>query len=184
MSFFANLDIKNISDAIIVIGGVVVAITNIYKFFAKPTSYFKARAEQMEKERISAILAEELPQVLLDHDLETRKKYLSDREAYLNEIKAEVLEEVGDIIEQIKEINLSQSNTIETLARSSRDMLREKIMALYHKGKRTKTLALYEREALEQYYIDYKAEKGNSYIDKYYGRMTNWQIIDSDEEDG
>jgi hypothetical protein len=35
-------------------------------------------------------------------------------------------------------------------------------------------MAIYEKEALEQYYIDYKAEGGNSYIDKYYKRMSTW----------
>ena len=175
--------LSQIGDLIIVIGGVTVAVTNIYKFFAKPTSYFKRKTEEAEKARISAVLDEKLPQILFEHYIETRDKYLSDRENYLQEIKAEVLEEIGGTIEEIKEININQVKTIETLARSSRDMLREKIMALYHKGKRTKTLALYEKEALEQYYIDYKAEKGNSYIDKYYGRMSKWQIIDSDEDE-
>lgn len=77
-----------IGDIIIVLGGMAVAITNIYKFFAKPTSYFKNRAEQIERARISAVLDERLPQILLDHDLETRDKYKSDRENYLQEIKS------------------------------------------------------------------------------------------------
>lgn len=175
--------ISQIGDIIIVLGGITVAVTNIYKFFAKPTSYFKNRAEQAERARISAVLDEKLPQILLDHDLETRNKYRNDRENYLQEIKTQVLAEVSGTIEEIKEININQNTTIEVLARSSRDMLREKIMALYHKGKRTKTLALYEKEALEQYYKDYKAENGNSYIDKYYNRMMKWQIIDSDDEE-
>lgn len=41
----------------------------------------------------------------------------------------------------------------------------------------------HEREALEQYYKDYKALNGNSYIDKYYSRMILWDIVADDYED-
>jgi helix-turn-helix protein len=57
-------------------------------------------------------------------------------------------------------------------------------MALYHKNKADRKLSEHEREALVQYYKDYKAVNGNSYIDKYYARMEKWQTIpeEYDEE--
>lgn len=121
-----------------------------------------------------------MPVILYNHDLETRDKYRADRENYLREIKAEVLSEVGDDITRNNE-------TIEALKISAKDVLREKIMAIYHKNKTTRTLTEYEKEALEQYYKDYKALGGNSYIDKRYKRMCKWQVIyddlfDDDEE--
>jgi hypothetical protein len=67
------------------------------------------------------------------------------------------------------------------LAISAKDVLREKIMQMYFKNKADKTLTLHEKEALDQYYKDYKAINGNSYIDKYYGRMKKWQVIDDDD---
>ena len=172
-----------IVDIIILLGALAVAITNLYKFFAKPTSHFKKKAEEAEKIRIKQVLDETLPKVLYDHDLETRKKYLSDRQNYLEEIKEEVLHDIGGTIKEILDLNLEQNKKIETLARSSRDILREKIMAIYFRNKRIKAMSYYEREALEQYYKDYKAEGGNSYIDKYYSRMCLWETIDSDEYD-
>ena len=69
---------------------------------------------------------------------------------------------------------------VAALAESAKDVLREKIMAIYHKNKRIRKLEEHEREALNQYYKDYKAIKGNSYIDKYYGRMKNWETIPDD----
>ena len=119
-------------------------------------------------------LEEKLPKILYNHDLETRDKYKSDRWNYLNEIKAEVIKEVGDDIK-------SNSDTIEALVISSKDVLREKIMAIYHKNKHNRTMTEYEREALNQYYIDYKALKGNSYIDKRYNRMDKWNVIYDDD---
>jgi hypothetical protein len=66
-------------------------------------------------------------------------------------------------------------------------VLREKIMAIYHKNKHERRMSGYEREALTQYYKDYKAINGNSYIDKYYARMKNWatdedDYLDDDEQ--
>ena len=171
-----------IVDLVILIGALCLAIERIYKFFATPGSRLAKRSEEKEKNRIKKVLEEELPKTFYNHDIETRQKYLNDRQRYLEEIKNEVLNEIQGTIEEIKDLNIEQTKQIQTLARSSKDVLREKIMALYHKGKKTKTLALYEKEALDQYYKDYKAEDGNSYIDKYYNRMCSWNIIDSDEE--
>ena len=173
-----SLTVGEIVDQIILGGALVGAIYKIYDFFAKPTSKIKQRAINKERERIGAVLdeklEEKLPKILYNHDLETRDKYKSDRWNYLNEIKAEVIKEVGDDIK-------SNSDTIEALVISSKDVLREKIMAIYHKNKHNRTMTEYEREALNQYYIDYKALKGNSYIDKRYNRMDKWQVIYDDD---
>lgn len=170
---FFGLTVGELVDYIILGGALAGALYKIYEFFAKPTSKIKQRAINKEKERIGAALDEKLPTILYNHDLKTREKYKSDRQNYLNEIKAEVLAEIGD------EIN-TNTKTIEALVISAKDVLREKIMAIYHKNKYNRTLTEYEREALNQYYIDYKALKGNSYIDKRYNRMNKWKVIYDD----
>ena len=109
-----------ICDMIILIGAVTVAIVNIYKYFAKPTSYFKKRSNENLKQTLDSIL----PEYLLQHDLETRKKYLSDRERYLQDISNEVLESTQDILQEIKEINLKQSESIDNIVKGLRDILR------------------------------------------------------------
>lgn len=65
---------------------------------------------------------------------------------------------------------------MESLKISAKDVLREKIMAIYHKNKNDRIILEHEHEALEQYYKDYKALGGNSYIDKYYRRMSKWVV--------
>ena len=175
---FFGLTVGEIVDYIILSGALITAIYKIYDFFAKPTSKIKQRAINKERERIGTVLDEKLEEklstILYNHDLETREKYKSDRQNYLTEIKAEVLKEVKDDIK-------SNSDTIEALVISSKDVLREKIMAIYHKNKHNRTMTEYEREALNQYYIDYKALKGNSYIDKRYNRMDKWNVIYDDD---
>lgn len=168
------MTISELVDYIILLGALAGAIYKIYDFFAMPTSKLKQRAVEKEKERIGAVLDEKLPQILYKHDLETKEKYKNDRQNYLNEIKAEILAEIGD------DIN-TNTKTIDALVISAKDVLREKIMAIYHKNKYNRTLTEYEREALNQYYIDYKALKGNSYIDKRYKRMDKWKVIYDDD---
>ena len=163
-------------DIVILIGGFFLAIERIYKFFAVPGSKLTKRAEDREKKRIKGVLDAELPKYLEAHDIKTRDKYKADRTRYLNEIKEEVLKEVGDPISK-------NADDLEALKISARDVLREKIMAIYHKNKHERVLTQYEKEALEQYYKDYKRLLGNSYIDKYYARMCKWSIVYDDYMD-
>lgn len=167
----------NLADIVILIAAVLGAIYKIWDFFAKPTSKLKQRAIAKEKERIGAVIDEKMPTILYNHDIETRDKYKADRQNYLNEIKNEILDEVGGDITKNNEV-------IEALKISAKDVLREKIMAIYHKNKHSRTISEYEKEALVQYYKDYKALNGNSYIDKRYARMERWQVVyDEDFDD-
>lgn len=164
-------------DLIILIGALCAAIYKIWDFFAKPTSKLKQKRLQKEKERIGAAIDEKMPAILHTHDLETRDRYRADREAYLQEITQEVLSKVGG--------DVTRNNaTIEVLKISAKDVLREKIMGIYHKNKNNRSMTEHEREALDQYYKDYKALEGNSYIDRRYNRMAQWTIVyeDADED--
>lgn len=163
-------------DIVILIGGFFLAIERIYKFFAVPGSKLAKKAEDRENMRIKGILDAELPKYLEAHDIKTRDKYKADRTRYLNEIKEEVLKEVGAPITQ-------NAEDLEALKISAKDVLREKIMGIYHEYSAERAYPTHKKEALEQYYKDYKTLKGNSYIDKYYARMTKWQEIYEDYED-
>ena len=168
--------LSQIVDLIILLGAVCGAAYKIWDFFAKPTSKLKSKLQAHRTEQIKAILDEELPARFVAHDLETREKYKADRQQYLNDIKDEVIKTVG--------VNISQNaSDLEALKISARDVLREKIMAIYHKNKHTRAMTEYEREALTQYYKDYKALNGNSYIDKRHERMKRWETVYDDFTD-
>lgn len=171
-----EITFEGVADLIILIGALCAAIYKIWDFFAKPTSKLKTKVKEKRKREIVLVLDEILPDKLKAHDLKVRDKYKADRERYLQEIKEEVLEEVSDPIS-------NNTDDLEALKISAKDVLREKIMAIYHKNKRERTLLEHEKEALAQYYKDYKRLNGNSYIDKYYARMEKWQVIYDDYED-
>ena len=171
-----EVTLSGVVDFIILIGALCAAIYKIWDFFAKPTSNIKKKRLERQKALIREVLNEELPQRFETHDLATRERYKADRQRYLMDIKNEVLKQVGGAINQ-------NAEDLEALKISAKDVLREKIMRIYHSYRHDRAFPLYEQEALAQYYKDYKKLNGNSYIDKYYGRMTKWQVIYDDEYD-
>ena len=180
-------------DIIILIGAVFAAITAILAFLGKPIKFVRKQQDNQLKQKINNQLNEVLPLKLQEHDLEVREKYLADRERYLQEIKKSVLEEVQDEIDEIKSLGKNQEvlgtqikelrAMYDILAMGTRDVLREKIMMIHQKNRKKRCMTIYEREALEQYYKDYKAAKGNSYIDKYYARMEKWDTLPEEDFD-
>ena len=175
------MSLESVCDLIILFGTAYFMILKMIDSFAKPTSKLKKKRVDKEKEKIKEALDEALPKYLESHDIEVKEKFL-------NEIKEALREENKNDFEEIKEINKSQNEQLKYLKEmilkinnSSKDIMRQKIMAIYHANKRTKTLTIYDKEALDELYKDYKAQNGNSYIEKYYARMKKWKVIDEFE---
>lgn len=158
--------LQPVCNIIIIVGGAIMAIKNVSEWFGKPIRLFKKKTDESFKEKVIEIIREETPKLLND-------------EQYLSKIKQEILKEMQGELDQISHL----AKQCEALAISAKDVLREKIMQIYFKNKKDKAMTLHEKEALDQYYIDYKAIKGNSYIDKYYNRMKKWSIIEDDEDE-
>ena len=165
-------------DGVVLAAAVLVAIKTIAEMIGKPIRLVRNRANDDFKARVVAILEEVLPDILYNHDLETRDRYRADREKYLQEIKQEV---VNQIDSQLRQVNVLTAQ-YEALAISAKDVLREKIVAMYENNKDRRKLKFFEKEALTQYYKDYKKMGGNSYIERIYGRMVTWSVEEDDYE--
>lgn len=175
----------NFGEILIYISALMVAVTTIYNFCSSVGIFTKKKVTKAQKqkvetvldeqldERVAKILAEKMPAILHEHDKKVRETYLADRQRYLNEIKAEVTHDMQGEFTVLDELK----DYVSQLALSAKDVLREKIMGLYHKNKDDRTLTENEKEALDVYYKDYKAIGGNSYIDRYYRRMSSWMVI-------
>ena len=175
------MNLESVCDLIILFGTAYFMILKMIDSFAKPTSKLKKKRVDKEKEKIKEALDEALPKYLESHNIEIKEKFL-------NEIKEALHEENKNDLEEIKEINKSQNEQLKYLKEmilkinnSSKDIMRQKIMAIYHANKKTKTLTIYDKETLDELYKDYKAQNGNSYIEKYYARMKKWKVIDEFE---
>lgn len=168
-----------VCNLIILIGGTLLSIRTISEWIGKPIRFFKNRSEQTFDDKVIAIIYRLMPDILYKHDLEIHEKYLADRQNYLQEIKKEILLEIQSKLGTVDKL----TEQYEALTISAKDVLREKIMQIYFKNLDSKTLTQHEKEALDQYYKDYKAMKGNSYIDKYYKRMETWKIVEDDYDE-
>lgn len=171
---------NDISTTIILISSLITAIGIIANAVGKPVTFFKKRREreeQKEAARILNILQQSLPQMFLEHDIELKNKYKSDREVYLNEIKAEVLKELQEPFNEVLRLQLELKEALDKVNRSTKDILRQRIMAIYETHRLEGKIPQTMRENLDELYKDYTAQGGNSYITKYYKRMIQWEVI-------
>ena len=173
-----------LADLVILIGGVCAAIITIFKMFGKPINFFKKREKQKRDQelkeeaiRIKTILTELLPDMFLEHDLETRQKYRGDRENYLKEIKSATLEDLQNPLNELIKIQKELKEELEKVNRSTKDMLRQRIIAIYDTYKIEGKIPQTVSENLDELYKDYTSQGGNSYITKYYKRMIQWEVI-------
>lgn len=97
------------------------------------------------------------------------------------EIAKDVERRLSPRFDEIYQQNLEQDESIRILTESSRDMLRKEIIHTYSKNKAARTLTETTKEYLDDLYADYKAEKGNHYIDKIYARMRTWGIVPDED---
>lgn len=192
-----------ICDIIILAAAVLVAISNIYKFFANSGKGLKKKVDEVTAEKeaefnakvderaklvaqpmidsavrtltasFEGLLDKHLPERLVAHDHETRRKYLEDRQRYLDEIKNEVITVLQDRIDAVDEHDEQMVVFTEVL----KELLRERIMEIYRRNKTKRQLEDHERYELKQAYTSYKSIKGNSYIDGYYETMEGWDTV-------
>lgn len=175
-----------IGDIIILIGAVLVGITTIYKFFSNAGKGVRNKVKQVQQaqeqtlnEAIDERLKTVLPDILKQHDLEIREKYLSDRLRYLTEIKNEVVRNISGELEIVSQHEASMCMFSEVL----KELLRERIMTIYSRKQHRRQLEEHEKVQLDKAYQEYKQIGGNSYIDDYYERMMTWEIVPDDYED-
>ena len=155
-------------DFVILIGAVFVAFDRIIK----PVIFIKKKSDNSFDEKIAESLKKHLPEILQKHYEDTKQQLIKET---TEKVKAAIEDELTsvDLLKQQYDI----------LVLTAKDVLREKIMKIYNDYRREKILPLSKKEQLEQYYIDYKKLKGNSYIDKYYKRMQRWEVIDEEDVD-
>lgn len=157
-----------VCDIIILIGAVLLAFDRIIK----PIIFIKKRTNKSFEDKTAEAIAKIMPDILQQH-------YENIKEQLIKEVTKKVTDNITDSLTQVD--LLKQQYDI--LVLTAKDVLREKIMKIYNDFRRERKLPIAKKEQLDQYYIDYKALKGNSYIDKYYDRMKRWEIIEEEDEE-
>lgn len=195
-----------ISDIIILIAAVLAAIAGIYKFITGVGKGVKTKVDETKEQQeadfnakvdarikmttqpmldqtaktltasFEGLLDKYLPARLIEHDLETRRKYLEDRQRYLTEIRDEVVLIMQDKIKAVKE----HGDQMLVFSEVLKELLRERIMEIYRRNRRIRQLEDHERFELRKAYEAYKSIGGNSYIDEYYAGMEQWETVPDD----
>ena len=65
----------------------------------------------------------------------------------------------------------------DSIREGQRCLLRSEIVRIYYRHQSDKQLREYEFKNMQQCYDAYKVLKGNSFIDRIYGQMQEWEII-------
>ena len=167
------MNLSTICDALILVGAAAMAVANILAIIRKTGKAFGAT----HKKQIVEVIEEVIPDMLAAHDLETRKKYLADRQKYLRDITDEV---TNNLTEQLSTIETHEER-MKLFSEALKELLRERIMMIYGRNRARRKLEEHEKIELVHCYETYKALGGNSYIDGYYERMELWEVIPDDE---
>ena len=153
-------------DFIILIGALVLALDRIGAKFG----WFKKKTDNSFEKKVADAMAKTMPNILQQH---------------YDDIKAQLIQEVSDNVKAQINDELTQVELLkqqyDILVLTAKDVLREKIMKIYNDYRRERTLPIDKKEQLDQYYIDYKKLKGNSYIDRYYHRMERWNVLEEED---
>ena len=66
---------------------------------------------------------------------------------------------------------------IKKIAEGQKCQLRSEMLQIYYRNRETKIVHQYEYENFVMLYEAYKALKGNSFIDKIYKELQEWEIV-------
>ena len=66
---------------------------------------------------------------------------------------------------------------VRKLADGMRCLLRSKMLEIYYRNEKSKTIRQYEKENFVRLYDAYKALKGNSFVDDIYKEVRTWKVI-------
>ncbi len=172
--------LQDLANIIILSASFLGAITAIYTFFAKPTSYFKAKFNNKKEADLKKMLDKLLPVIFSEHDSNFEEKR---EEKLQKEIPKIVQETYQGIILEIRKANADQNVILERLVSGMRNVLRSEIMEIFHNNLQDEQLTISEKDMLQSFYSDYKSLNGNSYIDTYYGVMKKWNVVpDKDKQ--
>jgi len=67
--------------------------------------------------------------------------------------------------------------SVRKVSNGQRCLLRSDMLSIYYHNREKKTIRQYEYENFVMLYEAYKALKGNSFIDKIYSEVKEWEVV-------
>lgn len=157
--------ISQICDWIVLIAAVLAAVGTIANMAGKPFKFLRKRRQKEINDACQHSIEVVLPKLIEEHDAQLGEK-----------ITQQIEDTITAQLEPIKE-------ELVVLSESSKDQLREKIMEIYYKNCKDRTLTIYEKGALKLCYKNYEKEGGNSYIPRFIEEMDTWTVLNGIDDD-
>jgi hypothetical protein len=85
-----------------------------------------------------------------------------------------LLGEIGALVGIVTPVIISMLK----ISKGTRCQLRSEMLRIYYAHREIKIIRQYEYENFVMLYEAYKALKGNSFIDKIYGEVKTWEIVE------
>lgn len=86
---------------------------------------------------------------------------------------AELIGEIGVLIAVVVPV-ITSINKVKTGVKCQ---LRSEMLVIYYHGREKRVIRQYEYENFVMLYEAYKALKGNSFIDKIYSEVKEWEVV-------
>ena len=93
----------------------------------------------------------------------------------MNDIKT-IVALIGEIIALISVVTPIFAK-IHKLSEGTKCQLRSEMLRTYYHGRESRTIRQYEFENFVSLYEAYKSLKGNSFIDKIYKEVEEWEVV-------
>ena len=84
---------------------------------------------------------------------------------------------VLSIFKGVVKMKKEQAQELSLIKEGNKCQLRSEMLRIYYHNRTKQTLRQYEYENFVYLYEAYKALKGNSFIDKIYGEVKEWEVI-------
>lgn len=169
----------NFAEGVVFIATLLNSVLIIYNVTGKPYKFLKKRKNKELQQKWK-----ENFETYSNEVVETLKPQLRE---YIQDTVKECIAPLEKQLEEIKGLAHDHSVRLDAIDKKMRlidngckDVLRQKMMTIYHKNEAKQEWTIYAKEAFDELYKDYTEDGGNSYITKYYERTRSWKIIADD----
>ena len=170
------MTLQELSNYIILVSAVILAVTNIYKFFKKPVDTLSEQAKKAEKERVMVTINEVVPDMLNNCKQELKDEVRVEIKNSISQMQ----NELSGKLDEIKSINLDQNSELQAVVKSQVDMMRSRLSAIYYKYLPYEAIRTTDKKLFTSLYEDYKSLNGNSWMKEVNTTVSNWRVVSDD----
>lgn len=166
----------NFAEGVIFVATLLNSLLIIYNVTGKPFKFLKKKK--------NAEMQKKWKEHFMTYSAEVVKVLKPQLQEYVEDTIKDSVRPLEEGLAEIREIDMAQgrrideiNEKIDLMDRGYKDMMRQRMMIIYHRNAPKREWDVYDKEAFDELYKDYTDDGGNSYITKYYERSRDWKVI-------